>query len=109
MIRELQPIHYGDPVDLEVLIRRLMLRLPSRLSGYESGRSQIRDAIMRELSCTSARANAMVALLEELGFIRFARSLQHPHAAAPGRERGPEAEWEPAWELILCPPRPIRS
>lgn len=94
---ELQPIHYSDPVDLEVLTRRLKLRVTLPLSGYESGRAQIRDAVMHELSCTRARAGAMVALLEELGFIRFRRSLQ---------DSGPNPT---GWEIVPCPPRTVRS
>lgn len=94
---ELQPIHYSDPVDLEVLTRRLKLRVTSPLPGYESGRAQIQDAVMRELSCARARASAMVALLEELGFIRFRRSLQ---------DLGPNPT---GWELVPCPPRATRS
>ena len=71
MEHETRTLYYDDPVELGTLTRRLRQRITAPLLDYVPGKTQIRDAIIAELSCSAVRAESLVERLEERGFIHF--------------------------------------
>ncbi len=94
------PVMHIDTIELAPLCHHLALCFRSQpLRGYRSGKTRIRNMVIRMLGCQTAAAQRLVDGLETAGHIRFDKRRSTP------RQKPSQWRFSPVWQSDDHPER----